>query len=79
MTEHKLTESAKTAIRKQMKGIVSYVPLAVLGVAVTGCVQVAAPDKPIVINLNIKIEQEVIYRIDGAVKDAIEENSDIFG
>ncbi|NJM50787.1 MAG: YnbE family lipoprotein [Sphingomonadales bacterium] len=43
-----------------------------------GCVQVAAPDKPIEINLNIKIEQQVVLRIEGAVKDAIEENSEIF-
>ena len=39
---------------------------------------IAAPDKPIEINLNIRIEQEVVLRIEGAVKDAIAENSEIF-
>ena len=78
MKEHRLTANAKTAIRSNMKGIFSIVALAAASLGLTGCVQVAAPDKPIVINLNIKIEQEVIYRIEGAVKDAIEENADIF-
>ena len=78
MKEHRLTANAKTAIRSNMKGIFSIVALAAASLGLTGCVQVAAPDKPIVINLNIKIEQEVIYRIEGAVKDAIKENADIF-
>ncbi|RDV07914.1 YnbE family lipoprotein [Sphingorhabdus pulchriflava] len=46
--------------------------------ALTGCVQVTAPDKPIVINLNIAIRQEVLYRLDQASKEVIEENSEIF-
>ncbi|APG63675.1 hypothetical protein LPB140_06790 [Sphingorhabdus lutea] len=46
--------------------------------SLTNCVQIAAPDKPIVIELNIKIEQSVVLRIDGAVKQAIEENAGIF-
>jgi hypothetical protein len=78
MKEHRLTANAKTAIRSHMKGIFSIAALAAASLGLTGCVQVAAPDKPIVINLNIKIEQEVIYRIEGAVKDAIKENADIF-
>ncbi len=72
------TRVAKIASRDIMKGIASVsillVPIAVLG----GCVQVAAPDKPIEINLNIRIEQEVVLRIEGAVKDAIAENAEIF-
>lgn len=43
-----------------------------------GCVQIETPDKPIEINLNINIRQEVVYRIDGDVKKRIEQNSDIF-
>lgn len=78
MTGNRLTGSAFGAIRLQMKRIQIYALFALAASAITGCVQVAAPDKPIVINLNIKIEQEVIYKIDGAVKDAIDENADIF-
>jgi hypothetical protein len=44
----------------------------------TGCVQVTAPDKPIVINLNIAIRQEVLIRLDAASKKVTEENPEIF-
>ncbi|WP_140230995.1 YnbE family lipoprotein [Sphingomonas japonica] len=43
-----------------------------------GCVNVSAPDKPIVINLNINITQEVVYRLDGEAKSLIQENPGIF-
>ncbi|MFN3818081.1 YnbE family lipoprotein [Blastomonas sp.] len=43
-----------------------------------GCVTIAAPDKPIVINLNINIKQEVVYRLDGKAKAVIDENAEIF-
>ncbi|MCJ2181359.1 YnbE family lipoprotein [Novosphingobium sp. 1949] len=43
-----------------------------------GCVNVTAPDKPIVIELNINIRQEVIYRLDADAANTIEENPEIF-
>ncbi len=43
-----------------------------------GCVNVNAPDKPIVINLNISITQEVVYRLDSQAKDLIQSNPGIF-
>ncbi|MCT2400628.1 YnbE family lipoprotein [Novosphingobium mangrovi (ex Huang et al. 2023)] len=43
-----------------------------------GCVNLAAPDKPIVIELNINIRQEVVYRLDAEAAKTIEENKDIF-
>lgn len=46
--------------------------------ALSGCVNVSAPDKPIEINLNIKITQEVIYRLDREAKALIKDNPDIF-
>jgi len=48
--------------------------LGVLG----GCINVAAPDEPIVIELNINIRQEVIYRLAEDAANTIEENADIF-
>lgn len=45
---------------------------------VGGCVNVTAPDKPIVINLNINVTQQVVYRLDGEAKQLIEKNPDIF-
>ena len=54
-------------------------PLAALGVAtLSGCVNVTAPDKPIVIELNVNIRQEVIYRLAADAENTVEENKDIF-
>lgn len=46
--------------------------------ALSGCISVNAPDKPIVIELNINIKQEVIYRLAADAANTIKENSDIF-
>ena len=43
-----------------------------------GCVNVTAPDKPIEINLNINITQQVVYKLDGQAKALIDENPGIF-
>jgi hypothetical protein len=43
-----------------------------------GCVQVAAPDKPIEINLNINIRQEVVVRLQEDVRDLIKKNPGVF-
>ncbi|MEQ1499381.1 MAG: YnbE family lipoprotein [Novosphingobium sp.] len=47
-------------------------------VALSGCVSVNAPDKPIVIELNINIKQEVIYRLAADAANTIEDNPDVF-
>jgi hypothetical protein len=55
------------------------VPLACL--LATGCtptVKVDAPDKPITINLNVKIEHEVRVRIDKQLDDLFSEDSGLF-
>ncbi|MGB0907363.1 MAG: YnbE family lipoprotein [Maricaulaceae bacterium] len=41
-------------------------------------VQIVAPDKPIEINLNVKIDQEVRVRLDEDVEDLITNNPDLF-
>ena len=43
-----------------------------------GCVNVTAPDKPIVINLNINVTQQVVYRLDNQAKSLIQQNPGIF-
>ncbi|MFO1055374.1 MAG: YnbE family lipoprotein [Dongiaceae bacterium] len=40
--------------------------------------KVEAPDKPIVINLNVKIEQEVRVKIDKDVENLVTSNPDLF-
>jgi hypothetical protein len=47
-------------------------------VGLCGCVQIDTPTKPIEINLNINIRQEIVYRLDGDAKQLIEQNSEIF-
>lgn len=46
--------------------------------ALSACVSVNAPDKPIVIELNINIKQEVIYRLAADAGNTIEANPEIF-
>ncbi|WP_233341672.1 YnbE family lipoprotein [Robiginitomaculum antarcticum] len=41
-------------------------------------IRIQAPDKPIEINLNIKIDQEIRVRLDKDVEDLISDNPDIF-
>jgi hypothetical protein len=54
------------------------VAAAALAVACTPTVQLQAPDKPIVINLNVKIDQEVRVKIDRDLEDVIAKNPDLF-
>lgn len=53
------------------------VPLAG-AVLLGGCINVKAPDKPIVIELNINIRQEVVYRLAQDAQNTIESNPEIF-
>ena len=52
--------------------------LLVEGLALTGCVQLSAPDKPIEINLNINIKQEVVVRLQKDAQDVISNNPELF-
>ena len=54
--------------------------LVVTGCSLTAsaCVSVSAPDKPIVIELNINIKQEVIYRLSADAAKTIDTNPEIF-
>ena len=72
-----LTKRTDNAIRRLMgKVILLCTPL--MALVVTGCVQVTAPDKPIVINLNIAIRQEILYKLAAASEKVIEENPGVF-
>ncbi|MBL8650419.1 MAG: YnbE family lipoprotein [Sphingopyxis sp.] len=64
------------ARRRTIGGRLAGLMIAVAGLS--GCVQIETPDKPIEINLNINIKQEIVYRLDGDAKKLIEQNSEIF-
>ena len=75
-----LTKPARQAhtfpmdVRRVVAGV-----MAVLGSAAAGgCVTVNAPAEPIVIELNVNITQEVIYRLADDVRQNIEQNPEIF-
>jgi hypothetical protein len=51
---------------------------AAAGVLATGCVQVRAPDKPIEINLNVNIKQEVVVTLKGDAQKLIQAAPGVF-
>ncbi len=56
--------------------------LGALAFALAACqptVRVEAPDKPIEINMNIHIQQEVRVKVERDVESAIAQNPDLFG
>lgn len=57
--------------RKWLMGGLVALPLA-------GCITVDPPDKPIDINLNVRIEQEVLVRLDQEVDALIADNPEAF-
>jgi hypothetical protein len=77
MTETGLTNQSGRPTSYGMKRMLS---ILALGAAATtsSCVNVTAPDKPIEINLNINVTQQVVYRLDGEAKSLIQQNPDIF-
>lgn len=51
---------------------------AALAASLSACINVTAPEEPIVIELNINIRQEVIYRLAEDAANTIDENAEIF-
>jgi hypothetical protein len=51
---------------------------AVLAVPLASCITVRAPDKPIEINLNVDIRQEVVVRLQQDVQQLIKQNPQAF-
>jgi hypothetical protein len=59
-----------------------FIPTAIIAILVAGCtptVKVEAPDKPIEINMNIKIEQEVRVKVEKDLEAAFAEDPELFG
>lgn len=76
-----LTKGQNPAHKAAMRGrLMDRARLVVLlgAIPVAGCISLEAPDQPIVIELNINITQEVIYRLADDASNAIDENAGIF-
>ena len=81
MMSANLTKPARPAHKPRMMGTRRAIAgmMVMLGSAMTGgCISVKAPNEPIVIELNINITQEVIYRLAEDVRQNIDENPEIF-
>lgn len=52
---------------------------ATVGIGCSPRVKVEAPDKPIEINVNMKIEHEVSIKLDEAVEQTLKGNPELFG
>ena len=83
MTEPGLTNGVRDTTYRMMKRRIAMNRIAAGALLATtaglgGCINVTAPDKPIEINLNINVTQEVVYRLDGEAKSLIKQNPGIF-
>ena len=84
MNSHELTDCERLATfgpeleSRGVRGMTRLAAAALASLTVSGCITVEAPDKPIVIELNVNIRQEVIYRLAEDAGNTIEENADIF-
>lgn len=89
MKQHELTSNIPAATSVAMRkgsGMVRgrrltgrLIAVLVMGAGgLSGCISVNAPDKPIVIELNINIRQEVIYRLADDAAGTIQDNPEIF-
>ena len=52
--------------------------LAVIGVGCSPTVKMEAPDKPITINLNVKIEHEIRVKVEKELDNVLSEDSGLF-
>lgn len=77
MTQSILTQRAEDATRPGMNKMLSLLMAASVA-ACGGCVRVQAPDKPIEINLNVNIRQEVIVTLKKDAEDLVTSNPDLF-
>jgi len=77
-TDAMAATAPRWAARLRLLAPVGTLALAALTAACQPTVKVEAPDKPIVINLNVKIEQEVRVKIDRELDQAFKEDPELF-
>jgi len=61
-----------------MKSIILLIVLSAFAAGCSPTVKVEAPDKPIEINLNVKIEHEIRVQVDKDLEGLFEDDSDVF-
>lgn len=63
---------------RNYSAVLTAVMISFLTIACTPQVQMQAPDKPIVINLNVKIEHEVRVKVEKDIDQALSNNPGLF-
>lgn len=62
----------------QRKRLTTSAALALLSLPLASCISVKTPEKPIEINLNVTIRQEVLVRLQRDVETLINQNPQVF-
>ncbi len=57
---------------------VIFATILVSSICLAGCINIKAPDKPIEINLNVNIKQEVVVKLQKDAQDLITSNPELF-
>jgi hypothetical protein len=65
-------------IKLDFKRIAKLLARAAMAAPLASCITVKAPDKPIEINLNVDIRQEVVVRLQQDVQQLIKQNPEAF-
>ena len=78
MMRPNLTNAVRGASRNIMERIAKTLLALSAAAGLAGCVNVAAPERPIEINLNITIRQEVVVRLQQDAQQLIQNNPGVF-
>ena len=78
MKQPDLTREGRDACPRRMASLRSVLAALAAVPPLAGCVQVTAPERPIEINLNINIRQEVVVRLQEDVRELIQQNPGVF-
>ena len=65
-------------MKNPRKGVVKLAAGIALAAPLASCITVKAPDKPIDVNLNVDIKQEVLVRLQQDVQQMIQKNPQAF-
>ena len=78
MMQRIVIEGVRHANRDRMRCLGRFSILLLAPALLGGCVEVTAPERPIEINLNINIRQEVVISLREDVRELIERNPGVF-
>ena len=75
-----MTKRTVNANRSGMKTTIAVTgpAMVLMPLILAGCISIKAPDKPIEINLNVNIKQEVVVRLQKDAADLITSNPELF-